>query len=177
VPVNDNSLPLLSKLSTQPENYPQAVRCLLLDVALLNSDRPATNVLIEADTRLWFFDHTGALWGSGYGDLGRTKLEEIKKKLPDQWFRDYLTSSTLNKAVWHFDTIADEVKRQLQALPLDPCHLIQASARMPSEWVPDKRTKETALSLTGWWSILKAFLEEPDAIERIRRQVVTLTER
>jgi hypothetical protein len=89
----------------------------LLDVALLNSDRPATNVLLEND-RVLFFDHTGALWGDGHGDLQRIRPEVINEKLPEEWFQDYLNSRTLNR-VWHDPRITSEaVQRHFQALRL-----------------------------------------------------------
>ena len=118
-PVNQQcqrEIELLSELSIRPENFSQVVCGLLLDVALLNSDRHANNFLIENDTLVRFFDHDGALWGDGYpaemkGDLKRVSLDVLNKEPHDKWFQDYLKSRTLNQNVWYAQTIADEVLR------------------------------------------------------------------
>lgn len=166
----------LSQLSVQQANFPQVVRCLLLDVALLNSDRHANNFLIENGSLVWFFDHDGALWGDGYpaemkGDLWRLSLELIKALPPEKWFYDYLKSGSLNRKVWHDERIVDEVRRALELLPLDERYLSWAKAEMPPAWLSVERMQATMVFLSEWWSILRAFLQRPDAIDKIRRAV------
>jgi hypothetical protein len=166
--VRDDDVGKLSQVVKRDDNFWQVVRCLLLDVALLNSDRPASNVLLENET-VWFFDHTGALWGSGHGDLWRLDPNKIGEKTPGEWFQDYLKGSTLNR-VWHDPRMTcDALQWHFQALPLATCHLERARQLMPDGWLRDGMMQKATRFLPKWWDFLNTFLQRPDAIDAIRQ--------
>jgi hypothetical protein len=168
--VKEDEVDRLAQAVKREENFWEVVRCLLLDVALLNSDRPATNVLLESDT-VWFFDHTGALWGDGHGDLWRLEADIIGKKPPEKWVQDYLKSSTLNR-VWHDPRMtADTVQVHFQALPLAICHLERARELLPEGWLREELVQQATNFLPKWWGYLREFLQQPEAIDTIRRCV------
>lgn len=120
-----------------PENLTQLTRALLLDLALLNSDRELWNVLLDAvDCRLWFIDHDKSLWGDGQtppGDLGRIDLNILDQKFTD-YIGDYLPSPEANALVWN-KTNWPSVLQELKSLYFDIANFRAARADVPESWL------------------------------------------
>jgi hypothetical protein len=150
------------------ENKVQLVRALLLDLALLNSDRQLWNILVDAERNLWFIDHDKSLWGDGReppGDLGRISPCTLSLKLSD-YVGDYLASQEANNLIWN-KKIWPLVLQKLEALPLEITILQNARDKVPTDWMSSELWRRMEDFLPLWWDNLHCFFERCDALDRI----------
>lgn len=132
-------------------------RALLLDIALLNSDRMPWNILASQNGDLWYFDHDKSLLGDGRetnenppGDLGRIESASVT----DYKIGDYLACKTANQLV--LGCLSDqEVSEIFKSLVLNADILKAARADCPQEWIPDKLFLRLEQFLLNWWSYLQ----------------------
>jgi hypothetical protein len=161
----------IKQLSEQEDNRIQLVRALLLDLALLNSDRTLPNILLDEKQLLWFYDHEKALLGDGkrpqcgQGDLGRLDPNTLPGKLHD-FIRDYLVSVECNSVVFTPENW-DILLQEFQALPLDLRYLDEAVAKMPSDWLTNEQPEAMRAFLPKWWLALKQLFDDRNARVRI----------
>jgi hypothetical protein len=160
----------IRQLSEQGSNRNQLARALLLDLALLNSDRRLHNILLDEDQLLWFYDHDKSLLGDGkppgeLGDLGRLHPDTLPNKLHD-FVGDYLQSVECNSVVFTPENW-EVVLQEFQALPFDLRHLDEAVARMPGDWLTKEQQEAMRTFLPKWWRALKELFGDRDARQTI----------
>jgi hypothetical protein len=130
-------------------------RALLLDLALLNSDRKPWNILVDSNASpetLYFFDHDKALLGDGKdnGDLWRVRLGyDLFEKS-----RDYLACSGANRVVAS-RLSEQEVFGIFNSLKLDCSVFPDVRSLCPPEWVSSSVLEELFKFLETWWSSLR----------------------
>ncbi len=135
-------------------------RALLLDVALLNSDRQPWNILadqVDIQPRLWFFDHEKSLLGDGKeaadspsGDLGRIHPDSIS----DRKLRDYCACDHINRFV--VSGLTDvEICEMFVSLDLTGSVLRLAKAKCPQSWLSVELFSRLESFLQAWWHHLR----------------------
>lgn len=142
-------------------------RALLLDLALLNSDRKPWNILVDSNAspkKLYFFDHDKALLGDGKdnGDLWRIRLDyDLFDKS-----RDYLACSGANRVV--VTRLSDqEVFGIFNSLKLDCSVFPDVRSLCPPEWLSSSLLEELFEFLERWWSSLRKRLHDDPSYFRI----------
>ena len=135
-------------------------RALLLDVALLNSDRKPWNMLVSRNSdgdALCYFDHDKALLGDGRepgdrppGDLGRIDSAAIA----DGKARHYLAFTAANSVVL-YGTSDDELREVFDSLSLSPDSLDSAKHACPETWLSEDLYSRLRDFLLKWWSFLR----------------------
>lgn len=159
----------LSYLCKKACNKKQLVRALLLDLALLNSDRTVNNILSDASDRLFFIDHDKSLWGDGKeqsqsGDLGRIDTSIISSKFED-YVRDYLQCREANVLVWQRNTETC-IREEFANLQLSTQVLQESLADVPNGWVDQSKCQRMESFLGKWWAVLNDFWLRPQSIDR-----------
>jgi hypothetical protein len=148
--------------TNHPAEAESICRALLLDLALLNSDRKPWNILVDSNSSLktlYFFDHDKALLGDGKdnGDLWRIRLNYplLEKS------HDYLACSGANRVV--ASRLSDqEVFGIFNSLKLDSSVFPDVRSLCPPEWLSSSLLEELFKFLERWWSSLrKKFHEDP----------------
>jgi hypothetical protein len=155
------------------QNRVQLARALLLDLALLNSDRTHKNTLCDDSGSLWFVDHDKSLWGDGRpptefpkpGDLDRLNPKTLVGKFND-YLGDYLAFREANALVFTQQN-HDLILGQFRTLRLDLGLLAKARAKLPVDWVADENFNKMVSFLPVWWERLQNFIEAKDSIERL----------
>lgn len=154
-------------------DIPHLMRALLLDLALLNSDRTAENTLCDGYGFLWFYDYDKALWGDGReleaqpaGDLYRLDPSILDGKL-EAYISDFLGFSEANAIAFaqERDNQLLEAFNSLQ-LTLEPLHL--SVSKTPIEWMNADLFKRLESFLPQWWKKLQSFFSDSNAPSRIR---------
>jgi len=141
-------------------------RALLLDVALLNSDRKPWNVLVSRDggtEALYYFDHDKALLGDGRepgdqppGDLARI---DPAAAIADWKVRDYLACTAANSVVL-VGTSDDELRNVFDSLALTSDSLDAAKHACPEAWLSEGLYSRLRDFLLKWWSFLRSKLSD-----------------
>jgi hypothetical protein len=138
-------------------------RALLLDVALLNSDRKPWNVLVSRNggsKDLYYFDHDKTLLGDGRepsanpaGDLGRIDAASVV----DSKVRDYLACNAANRVVLR--CLSDnEVRDVFDSLSLNADSMEAAKNACPKAWLSEDLYSRLRKFLLEWWKFLRAKL-------------------
>jgi hypothetical protein len=155
------------------DNQTQLTRALLLDLALLNSDRTAGNTLRDAAGRLWFFDFDKALWGDGReasdqppGDLHRLDLGILDQKF-EAYLGDFLGYRDANALAFTAERCRSVVE-EFDRLPLDAGGLERAKGQVPESWRDDNLFRRLAVFLVEWWSRLRDFIHGSGACSSLR---------
>lgn len=141
-------------------------KALLLDVALLNSDRQPWNILgsrTSGGLELFFCDHDKSLIGDGQepnrgGDLGRISIPAVT----DEKLGDYLKCETANDIVLGGLSDADFVDLFLE-LDLNDASLAAARTKCPVGWMSDDIYDRLCSFLREWWRHVHEGLEEKGA--------------
>jgi len=159
--VKDGGLVLAKTCNSSRIETLSLARSLLLDLALLNSDRQPWNILIsgpEHQKELWFFDHDKSLLGDGRedGDLWRIHVEyDFEQKISD-----YFACATANQLV--FNSLTDrEICAIFESLALNPESLRSAFASCPSHWLAASLLSDLERFLLKWWKFIAEKLQQP----------------
>jgi hypothetical protein len=162
----------IEEMVATSDNKVQLTRALLLDLALLNSDRTASQILCDSKDVLWFIDHDKTLWGDGRpqdshpkpGDLGRLNVTTLNTKF-DDYMGDYLHCPNANRLVFSPHNYKDLIE-QLESLSLDRRHCLatlkSARQRIPPPWMTafNDQFEMTERFLPEWWQELTGFLRK-----------------
>jgi hypothetical protein len=152
---------LLKACQSSRDELLNLARALLLDLALLNSDRKPWNILASHNEGespiLWYFDHDKSLLGdareqeeSPPGDLGRIHMESIA----DAKVADYFACAEANDLV--LGGLTDgEIRNIFGDLALNPESLEVARRECPSEWLSGRLFERLAAFLTLWWNHMR----------------------
>ena len=166
---------LLSLVSGNAENHVQLTKALLLDVALLNSDREKSAILVEQAGDLWFIDHDKSLWADGMeehnftskpGDLWRTNVDHLPKET-DNFIGNYLRFQIANTIVWNQDW--STLTNIFHSLPLSQEAFLSNCAIVPEEWLSQSLIPRMEQFLNAWWNELRQIFSHPDSQRRIKR--------
>lgn len=135
-------------------------RALLLDIALLNSDRKPWNMLVSRNggsEDLCYFDHDKSLLGDGRepsadpaGDLARIDAASVA----DWKVRDYLACSAANKVVLACTSDSD-LREIFDSLALNPDALDAAKYACPEGWLSEVLYSRLRQFLLEWWTFLR----------------------
>ncbi|MGC1320752.1 MAG: hypothetical protein WA849_01085 [Candidatus Udaeobacter sp.] len=138
-------------------------RALLLDVALLNSDRKPWNMLVSRSgdsVGLCYFDHDKSLLGDGResrahprGDLARIDAIAVA----DWKVRDYLACTAANRVVLDGST-NDELREVFASLALNSDSLDAAKHACPEAWLSEVLYSRLRKFLLEWWRFLRSKL-------------------
>ena|ERR1035437_6883345 len=138
-------------------------RALLLDVALLNSDRKPWNMLVSGTgvpSDICYFDHDKSLLGDGReptaqppGDLARINASAVA----DWKVRDYLACTAANRAVLE-GTSNDELRGVFASLALNADNLDAAKRACPELWLSEMLYSRLRKFLLEWWRFLASRL-------------------
>lgn len=173
---------LQASIDRIPENKTQLTRALLLDIALLNSDRVLSAILKDRNDFLWFIDHDKSLWGDGMekenetcksGDLDRVNVKNLadSEKI-DDFLGDYAPrgAKTINRIVWaqEWTTILEEFRK----LPLDEATFHAACSEVPEGWLPDSLPARMLCFLKEWWSELEELFVQ-DCFQQRMQDILT----
>jgi hypothetical protein len=156
------------------------MRCLLLDVALLNSDRTTWNILANrsgAPTELWYVDHDKCLLGDALeanhvpaGDLGR--VDPVWATL-DTKVKDYLACPTANDLI--LDSITDQEAREIfLSLDLSSGAVASADTNCPSNWRSAILRRRQDQFLSTWWPFLRGRILGADPMDFLRKNCTRL---
>lgn len=163
----------LSALFRVGKNAEKLTRALLLDLALLNSDRTSANILCSEDKALWFIDFEKGLWGDGRivdgkenGDLYRIDPRNIELKIHD-YLGDFLACNAANTLVFDASRWSSVVSA-MNSLPLDLKPLEKAERLVPPRWLNTEILQKAKLFLPQWWERLKSFFSGGDACTTFR---------
>ena len=138
-------------------------RALLLDIALLNSDRTPGNMLVSLDgvaEALCYLDHDKALLGDGRepgaeppGDLARI---DPATALADWKVRDYLACTPANSIVLGGGGASDgELREVFDSLALSLDSLDAAKRACPEAWLSARLYSRLRVFLPQWWNFLR----------------------
>lgn len=168
-PETEGNKRLIEIVSANPAEAGVICRALLLDLALLNSDRKPWNILIDANsvpTKLCFFDHDKALLGDGLSDRWRVS----EKYDPVTKWSDYIECSGANHVV--ASRLSDEeILSVFDSLTLDPSIFPAVRSECPSEWLHTGPMEELLSFLERWWRSLQAeFHKNPRCFRAILDQ-------
>lgn len=159
----------ISKRCTESE-IPHLIRALLLDLALLNSDRTAGNTLCDESGLLWFYDYDKSLWGDGKelpsGDLYRLDTSIIEVKF-EAYLGDFLCYQEANKIAFIEDR-DNQITENFDSLKLTLEPLNQSIANIPSEWMNEDLIRRLAVFLPLWWERLRIFFDNSNGPSRLR---------
>lgn len=160
---------LRNVITEHSDSLAQLTKALLLDLALLNSDREPSAMLLEPDGRLWFVDHDKSLWGDGMerinqtpcaGDLERINLANLPAAT-ENFVGDYLHCGSANAIVWSQDT--QTVGAAFDSLPLSTDVFQEGCADIPAGWMPQDSVRRMQEFLPAWWDTLHRFLAQPNS--------------
>ena len=135
-------------------------RALLLDLALLNSDRKPSNMLVsrwgDGRPKLWYFDHDKSLLGDGLEckDLARIDPASVT----DSKVSDYFACVEANDLV--FDGLSDkEICGIMGDLALNDDALALAREQCPGEWLSEALFSRLEGFLRSWWGFVHGRLK------------------
>jgi len=176
----ENENALQASVDRVPDNNTQLTRALLLDIALLNSDRVLSAILKDRNNLLWFIDYDKSLWGDGMerenetekpGDLDRINVKNLPEKV-DAFLGDYAPreAKSMNKIVWtqEWTTIFEEFRK----LPLDEATFHIACSEVPEGWLPNPLPKKMLCFLKKWWSELEGLFVQ-DCFQQKMQDILT----
>ncbi len=163
LPKKEQGIELLQQFCGRSrEELTGLARALLLDLALLNSDRTTANILADSNQHLWYFDHEKSLLGDGRersanpaGDLGRIDDES----LTDGKVADYFACVSANRLLLgHLS--AEDIRGIFRELALNEESFQVARRECPPSWVTDELFARMQRFLLRWWQFLRDRFEQ-----------------
>jgi len=161
LPKIDSARLLLQVCQNSREELLSLARALLLDLALLNSDRKPWNMLASQGDGgrriLWYFDHDKSLLGDARepedvpaGDFGRIHLASAT----DAKVADYFACAEANDLI--LGGLTDrEIHDIFGDLALNAGSLEVARKECPNEWLSESQFARMEAFLTMWWRHLR----------------------
>jgi len=171
IPREEAAQVLAEACAASRQEFENLGRALLLDLALLNSDRRPWNILASREAgqvRLWYIDHGKSLVADGLEDCGLRRIGP--GALSDARFGAYLTCAEANRLF--LGRATDQDLRSLWAgLSLDRKTLELARVLCPAEWRPAALQQRLQDFLLPWWAHLAGWVSRSAPLQRLRELV------
>lgn len=153
------------------DNREQLTKGILLDLALLNSDRTCGNILCDDQGLIWFYDHDKSLWGDGrssetdaygkQGDIDRYNPIGLREGF-ERFLGDYINARFYDANALVFNNQEWlEIRDTFESLSLDIASIEESRSLLPNEsWLSDELHLLMKEFLRNWWGQLRLFFSD-----------------